>query len=167
MTIEREISNSSSIDDLEGGGSGSNGQTSSLLRSAQSPPSSYSSDVLSIDDGYSSGKTKKRIYHYKGGGGKEPSIGIYGLLLFVITALLCYFLNSILVLVAGSCTFGGLVSLWLSRVVLRCDNGTPEMRAVSDPIREGASGFLSVQCKLCSSNKRQYATTSRTDSIFY
>ena len=35
-------------------------------------------------------------------------------------------------------------SIWLSRVVLQCDDGTAEMRAVSDHIREGAAGILRV-----------------------
>ena len=40
---------------------------------------------------------------------------------------------------------GVLGSLYLSRSVLECDDGTEAMRAVSDPIREGAEGFLRVQ----------------------
>ena len=51
----------------------------------------------------------------------------------------------ILLLVFGSCVFGAIASLFLSQTVLSCDDGTPEMRAVSDPIREGADGFLKVQ----------------------
>jgi inorganic pyrophosphatase len=41
--------------------------------------------------------------------------------------------------------FGAIASLWLSRSVLQSDDGTEEMRQVSDPIREGAKGFLKVQ----------------------
>ena len=41
--------------------------------------------------------------------------------------------------------FGIIGSLYLSKSVLECDDGTEEMRQVSDPIREGAEGFLSVQ----------------------
>jgi len=48
-------------------------------------------------------------------------------------------------LVFSACAFGAIASLWLSRAVLQCDDGTSEMRAVSDPIREGAEGFLHVQ----------------------
>lgn len=51
----------------------------------------------------------------------------------------------ILMMVFGSCGFGAIASVWLSHDVLSCDDGTPEMRAVSDPIREGADGFLRVQ----------------------
>jgi hypothetical protein len=40
---------------------------------------------------------------------------------------------------------GVLGTLYLSRSVLQCDDGTEAMRAVSDPIREGAEGFLRVQ----------------------
>jgi len=51
----------------------------------------------------------------------------------------------ILGFVYGAIAFGAMGSLWLSRVVLAADDGTSEMRAVSDPIREGATGFLNVQ----------------------
>jgi len=47
--------------------------------------------------------------------------------------------------VAGAVVYGAIASLWLSSSVLKCDDGTKEMRAVSDPIREGAEGFLNVQ----------------------
>jgi Inorganic H+ pyrophosphatase len=53
--------------------------------------------------------------------------------------------SSILLLVTSSCVFGLLASWWLSKSVLSVDEGTMEMRAVSDPIREGATGFLRVQ----------------------
>lgn len=59
------------------------------------------------------------------------------------TCLLFPFLRteaSIFLLVISSCCFGAIASLWLSRSVLQCDDGTAEMRAVSDPIREGAEG---------------------------
>jgi len=51
----------------------------------------------------------------------------------------------ILSLVYGAVCFGAIMSLWLARSVLQCDDGTDEMRQVSDPIREGAEGFLRVQ----------------------
>lgn len=51
----------------------------------------------------------------------------------------------ILTVVYTAIALGALISLWLSRSVLSCDDGTNEMRAVSDPIREGAEGFLKVQ----------------------
>lgn len=73
---------------------------------------------------------------------------LYAGALIAVTGLLCPFLSieyCILLLVYSSCCFGAIASLWLSRSVLSCDDGTPEMRAVSDPIREGAEGFLRVQ----------------------
>jgi hypothetical protein len=73
---------------------------------------------------------------------------LYGVLLILVTACICPFLPieyCILVLVFGACCFGIIASLWLSGSVLNCDDGTPEMRNVSDPIREGAEGFLHVQ----------------------
>ena len=41
-----------------------------------------------------------------------------------------------------------LVAVLLARWVLKMDNGTPEMRVISDAIQEGAEAFL----------KRQYRT---------
>lgn len=51
----------------------------------------------------------------------------------------------IFVLIYTAVALGVLITLYLSRSVLECDDGTEAMRAVSDPIREGAEGFLSVQ----------------------
>ncbi|CBJ25689.1 vacuolar-type H-translocating inorganic pyrophosphatase [Ectocarpus siliculosus] len=50
-----------------------------------------------------------------------------------------------IILVMGCCSAGILVTGWLSDSVLSKDDGTPAMRAVSDPIKEGAEGFLKVQ----------------------
>lgn len=72
----------------------------------------------------------------------------FAILLLAVILVSLYILPvsmGILVLVFGSCVFGALATLWLGRAVLSCDDGTPEMRAVSDPIREGAEGFLRVQ----------------------
>jgi len=76
------------------------------------------------------------------------SVRLYGFLLIVGTLCICPFVAiqwSILALVYASCLFGCVATLWLGRSVLQCDDGTAEMRAVSDPIREGAEGFLHVQ----------------------
>ena len=51
----------------------------------------------------------------------------------------------ILGFVLCACAFGAYFSYWLAGYVFAKDDGTPEMRAVSDPIREGAEGFLKVQ----------------------
>lgn len=48
-------------------------------------------------------------------------------------------------LVLTFCCVGGMFALYLASWVLKHDDGTPEMRMVSDPIREGAEGFLFVQ----------------------
>ncbi|KAF1334221.1 V-type h translocating pyrophosphatase, partial [Globisporangium splendens] len=48
-------------------------------------------------------------------------------------------------LVLTICGYGALFSLYLSNWVLGKDDGTPEMREVSIPIREGAEGFLRIQ----------------------
>ncbi len=49
------------------------------------------------------------------------------------------------VFVLTICALGTLFAFWLSKFVLSKDDGTAEMRAVSNPIREGAEGFLRVQ----------------------
>ena len=129
------------MDDIEGG------QASPLV---PTPPTSGASTDVS----YSSGKDKKtrRTVAYSGSllfTQQSPNaLRLYALVLVVGIAFLCPILPielSILTLVFGSCAFGVIASMWLSRAVLQCDDGTPEMRAVSDPIREGASGFLQVQ----------------------
>jgi len=51
----------------------------------------------------------------------------------------------ILVCIFAAVGFGVLGTLYLSRNVLECDDGTEAMRDVSGPIREGAEGFLKVQ----------------------
>ena len=138
MTVELD-------DDLEGGGS----QTSPLVMNMTRPPTSASQ--LEMSD-HVSGKAKgpprsgvARAYLTQ----QAPNaLRFYALLLLVATLIVAPLLPiqwCILVLVFSSCTFGGIASMWLSRVVLQCDDGTAEMRAVSDPIREGASGFLRVQ----------------------
>eukprot|EP00559_Dactyliosolen_fragilissimus_P002560 CAMPEP_0184867084 /NCGR_PEP_ID=MMETSP0580-20130426/25035_1 /TAXON_ID=1118495 /ORGANISM="Dactyliosolen fragilissimus" /LENGTH=870 /DNA_ID=CAMNT_0027367131 /DNA_START=339 /DNA_END=2951 /DNA_ORIENTATION=+ len=76
------------------------------------------------------------------------SMQLYGAILLGISIILFFVLPltwSILSIIFSAVIFGILMSLWLSRAVLQCDDGTAEMRAVSDPIREGAEGFLHVQ----------------------
>ncbi|KAF0683416.1 Aste57867_24540 [Aphanomyces stellatus] len=50
-----------------------------------------------------------------------------------------------IVLVFTFCGYGAVFSLYLCNWVLSKDDGTPEMREVSTPIREGAEGFLRIQ----------------------
>ncbi len=72
---------------------------------------------------------------------------------------------SILVCIYAAVAFGVLGSLFLSRSVLECDDGTEAMRAVSDPIREGAEGFLSVQYSVSFKNLL-HKNTFDTKTIF-
>lgn len=141
------------LHDLEGGGAPE--------YSRQMSNGSYSngSNGVSLDampnvSASSTGKDKpRRVKHgasYTAFLTHQPpqKLQAFGGALFVATALICPFLAieyCILVLVFSSCCFGAIASLWLSQSVLSCDDGTPEMRQVSDPIREGAEGFLHVQ----------------------
>ena len=150
------------IHDLEGGG-GLDGKKA-YSRSSSNDGGSFGASApndaflpaspMAVDmaaDLSASGKDKKRrVKHsYAYLTRQSPgSLRNYAILLMVITGIVCPFLPiewSVLFLVMASCCFGAIASLWLSRSVLQCDDGTPEMRAVSDPIREGAEGFLHVQ----------------------
>jgi hypothetical protein len=147
------------LDDLEGGaGVEGNGKPSPYMTSGSNDSfSAASSGSLDMTPHLSpSGKDKKRrIKHSCGGtinayftGQSSKTLQLYAVALAAMTACICPFLPihwCILTLVSSSCTFGTIASLWLSRSVLSCDDGTPEMRLVSDPIREGAEGFLRVQ----------------------
>jgi K(+)-stimulated pyrophosphate-energized sodium pump len=53
--------------------------------------------------------------------------------------------TTLLAIVLGVSAASLAVAWALARWVLRKDDGTPEMRAISDPIREGAEGFLHTQ----------------------
>jgi len=134
-------------DDIEGGGSSSG--VDPLLRS----PSTGGSSFLELDDNHPSGKQKKRTKHYHGirhftASSNPDSVRLYGGIVVFGALCLCPFVPihwAILTLVFASCLFGCCATLWLGKSVLQNDDGTAEMRAVSDPIREGAEGFLHVQ----------------------
>lgn len=77
---------------------------------------------------------------------QNMKLGLWALI--ALTALFCLILPlglKIFLLIYSAIAFGVLGSLYLSKSVLECDDGTEEMRQVSDPIREGAEGFLTVQ----------------------
>jgi hypothetical protein len=147
------------LHDLEGGGleEDPSGKPSGYMRSTSggdsfSGASSGSLEVFPVTPLPNKVSSKKRVKHgvsYAHLTQQSPKkLQLYAVILFAATAGSCPFLPiewCILTLVFASCCFGAIASLWLSRSVLNCDDGTPEMRAVSDPIREGAEGFLHVQ----------------------
>jgi Na+/H+-translocating membrane pyrophosphatase len=49
------------------------------------------------------------------------------------------------IFVLGCCIFGIYFISWLAKFIMSKDDGTPAMRKVSHPIKEGAQGFLQVQ----------------------
>ena len=137
--------------DLEGGvGSGP-----MLGRSPSTGDSGSGILMAEMDPLHPSGKQKRRRKHsyhphiFQMGTNANPdSLRATGLVIIAGMLCLCPFLPihwAILMLVYASCVFGFVATLWLSRNVLSCDDGTAEMRAVSDPIRQGAEGFLHVQ----------------------
>lgn len=120
--------------------------TGPLLNRSGSTPATLNMDPKDVDVD-ASGKSRKgsRVYTARK---LSNFMHVYLIVLMAGTGILCSLLSiewCILTLVFSSCAFGYLASLWLSRAVLQCDDGTAEMRAVSDPIREGAEGFLKVQ----------------------
>lgn len=73
---------------------------------------------------------------------------LYGILIFLTTIIISQFiplLGRLFLILYSTVTFGILHSLWLNSYVLHCDDGTTEMKAISEPIREGAASFLRVQ----------------------
>jgi len=126
--------------DLEGGG----GAPSST------PPSSAPLSSNSNNDVDASGKSRRphaRAY-LRTQSMMTSSVRNYMMIAMVILLISLPFLklqHCILGLVYAACCFGYIMSWWLSDTVMACDDGTSEMRAVSDPIREGADGFLRVQ----------------------
>jgi inorganic pyrophosphatase len=50
-----------------------------------------------------------------------------------------------ILIVISICCYGGAFCYWMHGNIMAKDTGTAEMRAVSDPIREGSQGFLQVQ----------------------
>jgi Inorganic H+ pyrophosphatase len=68
-----------------------------------------------------------------------------GYLFLLIMSFMLSIQTYILLLVLYTCVLGIGVSSVLAMQVFSVDDGTPEMRAVSVPIREGAAGFLKVQ----------------------
>jgi Inorganic H+ pyrophosphatase len=139
-------------DDLEGGiGVVPGGLASPMARSASLGGSENSSGEM--DPLHPSGKQRKRKKHRAGlaafaTNSSPDKIRFYGIVVVLGTLCICPFVSiqwAILTIVYASCIFGCVATLWLGRSVLQCDDGTAEMRAVSDPIREGAEGFLHVQ----------------------
>ena len=74
---------------------------------------------------------------------KTPAIGITGIGLVLMLFVSAQARPIVMVLVI--CGYGALFSYYLSHWVLAKDEGTQEMREVSNPIREGAEGFLKIQ----------------------
>lgn len=165
----------SAANDEEGGGSGMDPllRSSSAAAATSNSSSDNSVDVNEMDPAHPSGKQRKRKKWFEitslaaaGGGGFNLNLGVgatlksfstgtsldsirlWGAIVILSTLSLCFVVSlhwAILILVYAACIFGCFATLWLSNSVLSCDDGTPEMREVSDPIREGAEGFLHVQ----------------------
>jgi len=128
-----------------------------LLRRGIASTEAPGSGGLSLEmGGGNNGSIEKRVKGKKGVSNaylrsnnvSNDMLKYYVLILFLGVCIICPNLSprwSILCVVYAACVFGAIASLWLSRNVLSCDEGTAEMRAVSEPIREGAEGFLRVQ----------------------
>lgn len=96
----------------------------------------------------SDSQEKNRVAHAYLTRHSSSNLKQYGAVLLITVICLSFLLPldwRILMLVYAAVLFGCIASLWLARSVLQCDDGTAEMRQVSDPIREGAEGFLHVQ----------------------
>lgn len=129
-------------EDLEGGsGSGTTQRapnSGSGLQPMEVGLSGGSGGTASTFD--STGKAKRRTYHQgyqsllvgaAGSMSNDLLQKVLGLLVIVVLAGAMVFplQMKILWLVYGAVVFGAVVSMWLSKNVLSCDDGTPEMRA--------------------------------------
>eukprot|EP00602_Paraphysomonas_sp_CaronLab_P000026 CAMPEP_0185026064 /NCGR_PEP_ID=MMETSP1103-20130426/9770_1 /TAXON_ID=36769 /ORGANISM="Paraphysomonas bandaiensis, Strain Caron Lab Isolate" /LENGTH=785 /DNA_ID=CAMNT_0027559509 /DNA_START=91 /DNA_END=2448 /DNA_ORIENTATION=+ len=83
---------------------------------------------------------------------KQVSVGHFGKWIWLLVFLSGLFvmllqgdLFYIALFVLTACCIGAFFSYYLASYVFSKDDGTAEMRAVSDPIKEGAEGFLKVQ----------------------
>ena len=109
---------------------------------------------------YDGGKSSKRIKH----GGRDPftallissvaslsegsNAPIVGGVLLCVTAFLAFFGSVavfVLWVVTAACLWGAVVASWLHGHQSTGGQAAPELRAVADPIRQGAAGFLRVQ----------------------
>lgn len=68
-------------------------------------------------------------------------------LIFSVGLFLCFIMGDLwfIALVLSICSGGAAMTLYLGAWILSRDDGSAAMRKVSDPIREGAEGFLSIQ----------------------
>lgn len=121
---------------------------SALLRNPEAPSIGGPLEIALSDENRQYSPSKNKVSNSYLTRHSTERLRLYGLILVVATSIAVPILPiewSILALVFSSCSFGLIFSLCLSRSVLQCDDGTAEMREVSNPIREGAEGFLSVQ----------------------
>lgn len=99
----------------------------------------------------SSGGSFAHAYTHSSSGRSKSStsaVSVQYIAWIVVVLVLLYILPlawRILGFVYAAIVFGVIGTLWLSKSVLAADDGTPEMKSVGDPIREGAKGFLNVQ----------------------
>ena len=123
--------------DMEGG-SASVGE-----RMATAPPA-FSAMSPSYGSGSNGGGGVSRAYAKHGAPPNMMPVfaGILGT--GVILSLIFQSYAHILIVIS-ICCYGGAFCYWMHGNIMSKDTGTPEMRAVSDPIREGSQGFLQVQ----------------------
>jgi len=67
------------------------------------------------------------------------------ILAFAVVAMMLFSNITHVIFVLSTCMYGLVFAYWLCMDILSKDDGTHEMRAISDPIRQGAEGFLQVQ----------------------
>lgn len=145
-------------DDLEGGGVSSNNNSRNSSNGSLNRMEIDSGTSVNVGGGVPASNNSMRVSHaFNGKSGIladltsgstielfQKSLGVLAIIC-ILARLILPIDFAILCIVYASCGFGAVICLWLSRVVLQSDDGTPEMRAVSDPIKEGAEGFLKVQ----------------------
>ena len=150
--------------DVEGGGNAGYGSSpdSGSFGSENSsgypmPPNSSGSGGGGGGLSYDSGKAKRRAYHgyqslLMGAAGSMSNSLLQKCIALlaagiIIGAMMLPLQMRILWVVYGAVVFGAMVSMWLSKNVLSCDDGTPEMRAVVCVLKNVVI-FVHIMCSV-------------------
>ena len=109
-------------------------------------------NMMSMEGGHAT--PSSNVYDNRGGGNAvsayarkpiNPMPYYLAILAFCAVGMILFSDISHVIFVLSACMYGLVFAYWICMDILSKDDGTHEMRAISDPIRQGAEGFLQVQ----------------------
>ena len=129
-----------------GGGVGNGANGMGVNDSVKHHGINHGGSIMSMEGGGGGNGGLGNVFH-AGRGEKPPPFWVGTGAIFGATFFLMLILWSIsqILLVLGMCAYGVFLSYWLKCWMFQRDDGTPEMRQVSEPIRLGSIGFLTTQ----------------------